>query len=221
MSNQFPDGTQPFIKEDDDQYKDLTVEHLKYILKMKKNELKKNYKGLTERQKLIGDIKRVSKLNDKVLKGVDIKKKLQQKKKENNRKSFDEYFKDCIKNKVIPADTPVYFRKALERAVREYSQGLIKEKSAFQNFTAKYVIEGEFGLTPMEYFNKHYKTLENFLNDHKNILFSLVLVCLMQKQLIDEKQGVIGIKEEKGYFNSGTRKNLKSTDVNHIIKKKC
>lgn len=103
MSNQFPDGTQPFIKEDDDQYKDLTVEHLKYILKMKKNELKKNYKGLTERQKLIGDIKRVSKLNDKVLKGVDIKKKLQQKKKENNRKSFDEYFKDCIKNKVIPA----------------------------------------------------------------------------------------------------------------------
>lgn len=193
MSNQFsvgfPSGSQPFIKEDDDdQYKDLTVEHLKYILKMKKNELKKNYKGLTERQKLIRDIKRVSKLNDKVLKGVDIKKKLKQKKKENKPKSFDEYLKDCIENKVIPADTPVYFREALERAVREYSQGLIKEKSAFQNFTAKYVIEGEFGLTPMEYFNKHYKTLENFLNDHKNILFSLVLVCLMEKQEIINKE---------------------------------
>ena len=59
MSNQFSSGSQPFIDENDDQYKDLTVEQLKYILKMKKSELFKNYKGLTERQKLIRDIKRV------------------------------------------------------------------------------------------------------------------------------------------------------------------
>ena len=219
MSNQFTNGTQPFIKGDDDQYKDLSVENLKYILKMKKYELMKNYKGLTERQKLIRDIKRVSKLNDRVLKGVDIKKKCKQKKKENKPKSFDEYFKVCLENKVIPEDTPDYLRKALERALREYSQGLIKEKSAFQNFTSKYVIEGEFGFTPMEYFNKHYLTLKIFLKDHKNILFSFVLVCLMEKQEIDNKQGVIGIKEVKGYFNSGTRKNLVSTDEDYLIKK--
>lgn len=42
-------------------------------------------------------------------------------------KTFDEYFVECIKNKKIPKDTPSYFRKALERAMIEYDQGIKKE----------------------------------------------------------------------------------------------
>ena len=57
-------------------------------------------------------------------------------------KSFDEYFQECIENKEFPEDTPPYFREALERAIKEYHQGLVKEKSAFENFTVKYIIEG-------------------------------------------------------------------------------
>ena len=45
-------------------------------------------------------------------------------------KTFDEYFQECIKNKIIPPGTPPYRKKALERALKEYQQGIIKEKSA-------------------------------------------------------------------------------------------
>ena len=67
-------------------------------------------------------------------------------------KSFDEYFQECIRNKTIPADTPPHLRKALERALREYQQGIIKEKSALEEFANKYVIKGESGVTPFQYF---------------------------------------------------------------------
>ena len=67
-----------------------------------------------------------------------------------------------IKNKEFPKDTRPYFREALERAIKEYHKGLVKEKSAFENFTVKYIIEGDPGLTLNEYFNKVYKTLEDF-----------------------------------------------------------
>ena len=67
-------------------------------------------------------------------------------------KSFHEYFQECIRNKTIPADTPPHLRKALERALREYQQGIIKEKSALEEFANKYVIKGESGVTPFQYF---------------------------------------------------------------------
>ena len=41
---------------------------------MKKKNLKKSYKELGEKQKLIKDIKKIQKLNAKVEKGIDIKK---------------------------------------------------------------------------------------------------------------------------------------------------
>ena len=82
-------------------------------------------------------------------------------------KSFDEYFEECIRNRKIPKDTPPYLRKALERAILEYDQGLEKEtilqydqvlekeKSAFENFATKYTIQGIPGLTPKQYFGRN------------------------------------------------------------------
>ena len=89
-------------------------------------------------------------------------------------KSFDEYFQEYIENKEFPEDTPPYFREALERAIKEYHQGLVKEKSAFEDFAFKYIIKGDPGLTLIEYFNKVYKTLEDFFTYHRNIKFSMV-----------------------------------------------
>ena len=108
-------------------------------------------------------------------------------KKEPKMKTFEEYFEACIKNKKIPPDTPSYFGKALERAIIEHDQGVIK-KSSLENFANKFVIEGEHGFTPMEFFKNNAKKLKDFLRNNRNIKFRLVLVCLMEKQIIDKKR---------------------------------
>ena len=109
------------------------MDELKLILEYEKEKLKKNYKELGEKQKLIKDIKKLQKRNAKVEKGIDIKKP-RKKSKPKKIKTFDEYFQECIQNKEIPSDTPSYLREALERAIREHEQGIEKEKSAFENF---------------------------------------------------------------------------------------
>ena len=74
------EGSQPFMK-DEDYYKTLTTDELKSIIKKKKKELRKNYKELTEKKELIRYVKRITKLNKQVLKGVDIKNLKKKKKK--------------------------------------------------------------------------------------------------------------------------------------------
>ena len=77
MSNQSVNGfqgSQPFITDND--YKSLALEHLRYILNQKKQVLKKSYKELSEKEKIIRDIRKLDKLNEKVKQGIDIKKKL-------------------------------------------------------------------------------------------------------------------------------------------------
>ena len=214
MSNQSIDGfqgSQPFIT--DNEYKNLSMDELKYILQEEKQKLKKNYKELGEKQKLIKGIKKLKRLNEKVEKGIDIRKP-SKKSKPKEIKTFEQYFEECIKNKEIPSDTPSYLREALERAVREYLQGIEKEKSAFENFAVKFIIEGDPNLTPVEYFNKIYATLKDFFTYHRNIKFSMVLVCLMEQQILSKDKGVVGLKEDKAYFNSGTHMYI---NVNKLI----
>ena len=66
-------------------------------------------------------------------------------------KTFDEYFQECIKNKSIPKDTPEYLKKALERAMKEYDNGIKHEKAALKNFAEKYVIVGKPKVIPFKY----------------------------------------------------------------------
>ena len=217
MSNQANgfQGSQPFIS--DKEYKSLSLDQLKYILNQKKQGLKDNYKELSEKEKIIRDIRKVDKLNEKVKQGIDIKKEIKKKLKTKKIKSFDEYFEECIKNRQIPKDTPSYFREALERAILEYDQGLVKEKSAFEDFAVKYIIKGIPGLIPLEYFRQINKTLKDFFTYHRNIKFRMILVCLMEKQKIEKDKGVVGLEEDKVYFTSGTLINIISTDVDELI----
>ena len=164
MSNQSTygfQGSQPFIN--DKQFQNLSLDEIRHIIEEEKEGLKKDYKELGERRKLIKQYKKLKEAREKVRKGIDIKKPKKSKPKGVHKiKTFEEYFQECIENKEFPADTPPYFREALERAIKEYHQGLVKEKSAFENFVSKYIIKGEPGLTPIEYFNRVYKTLEDF-----------------------------------------------------------
>ena len=126
--------------------------------------------------------------------------------------------RNVLKNRKIPQDTPSYLREALERAILEYDQGLEKEKSAFEDFAVKYTIQGIPGLTPIQFFERIYKTLKDFFTYHRNIKFKMILVCIMEKQTIQQNVGVVGLEEGKSYFTSGTYNNIKSTDVDKLIK---
>ena len=208
MSNQSVNGfkgSQPFIT--DNEYKNLSLDQLRYILNEKKKTIKKSYKELNEKEKIIRDIRRLDKLNENVKKGIDIKKKYKKKKTPVVRtapskkiKTFDEYFEECIKNKKIPKDTPPYLREALERALHEYDQGLEKEKSALEGFANKYIIQGIPGLTPEQFYERINKTLRDFFTYHRNIKLNMILVCIMEKQYLKQNIGIIELEEGKAYF---------------------
>ena len=167
MSNQATDGfqgSQPFIT--DKQFQNLSLDEIRHIIEEEKEELKKDYKELGERRKLIKQYKKLKEAREKVRKGIDIKKVSSKKKATVKKtppsetkkiKTFDEYFEECIKNRQIPKDTPSYFREALERAILEYDQGLEKEKSAFEDFAVKYIIQEFLVLLQFSFLNEFIK----------------------------------------------------------------
>ena len=197
MSNQSTNGfqgSQPFIT--DKQFKNLSLDEIRHIITEEKEELKKDYKELGERKKLIKQYKKLIEAREKVKQGIDIKKEIKKSKPQTKKvakkiKSFNEYFEECIKNRKIPKDTPSYFREALERAILEYDQGLEKEKSAFEDFAVKYIIQGIPSLTPLKFFERIYKTLKDFFTYHRNIKFKMILVCIMEKKKLFNKMLVL------------------------------
>ena len=224
MSNQLENGfqgSQPFIT--DIQFQNLSLDEIKHIIEQEKEELKKDYKELASRRKLINQYKKLVEARQKVKSGIDIRKNLKKKASTKIRKpfkkikTFEEYFEECIKNKKIPKDTPQYLKEALERAMLEYNQGLVKEKSALSGFANKYVIEGIIGLNFFNYFKNVEQTLIDFLAYHKNIKFRLILVGILEKVTYSKKDGISSIETEKGYFNSETLENLKSSDEEVLL----
>ena len=109
--------------------------------------------------------------------------------------------------------------KLLRELLRNMNKGIEKEKSAFENFAVKYIIRGDPGISPVEFFNRVYKTLEDFFTNHRNIKFGMVLVCKMEQQILSKDKGVVGLNQDKAYFKSKTYNNLKSTDVKELISK--
>ena len=202
----------------------MSLDEIRHIIAQEKEELKKDYKELGERKRLIKKYKKLMEVRQEVKQGIDIKKKLKKKtpakipSKKKKIKTFEEYFEECIKNKKIPKDTPPYLREALERAMYEYDQGLEREKSALEGFANKYIIPGIPGLTPEQFYERINKTLKDFFTYHRNIKFRMVLVCIMEKQEIQQNAGVVGLEEDKAYFSSFTLSNLESDDVDKLIK---
>ena len=132
-------------------------------------------------------------------------------------KTFEDYFEECIKNKKIPKDTPSYLREALERVINEYDQGIEIEKSALDEFAKKYIIKGEPGILPFQYFRNKKQVLKDFLRNHRNIKVRFVLVCMMEKMEGDYKLS-FNI-QDKAYFHSITYINFNSTDVKELLSK--
>ena len=187
----------------------LSIEELKKIKKDNQQKLKKEYSEYKKKQELIADINKLQKAREK------IKINNKPKPKPTKAKTFEDYFQECIKNKTIPPDTPSYLRKALERALKEYDQGIEKEKSSLDEFANKYIVKGETDITPFEFFKSKSTYSKDFLRNHRNIKVRFVLVCLMEKMASDDKSSIT--VQDKAYFHSDTYINLESTDVKEIL----
>ena len=142
----------------------LSIEELKKLVK-DKNEVVEKLKQENKKKKLIQVHKKLQKKEEKLRQKKKPKSKPKSKTKQKPKskskskskqkiETFDEYFQECIKNKTIPKDTPHYLKKALERAMKEYENGIKHGKSALSNFAEKYVIEGKPGLTPLQFLQK-------------------------------------------------------------------
>ena len=163
--------------------------------------------------KLIDEIKNLRKQTGE----VKPERKNKPKKLTEGNKTFDQYFQECIQDRKIPSDTPPYLRKALERAMREYDQGIVKEKSAFEDFANKYIIDGRPGLFPLEYFISLKENLKEFLKNHKNIKVRFVLVCMMEKKETSVDGKLSFNVQDKAYFHSQIHINLEATDEKNLL----
>ena len=143
----------------------LSIKKFKKLIKKEYDENKKLRQN--KKEKLIQVYKKLQKQNNK-LKQQIYKPKPKTKPKQKI-KTFDDYFQECIKNKSIPKDSPNYLKKALERAMKEYDNGIKHEKSALENFAEKYVIDGKPKIMPLDYFSE--KAKRDLFEKH-NILHS-------------------------------------------------
>ena len=185
MKNQLANNFQNFT---DKQLQNMSLDKIKQIVAQEKEGLKKDYNELEERRKLIKKYRKLKEYRQKVKQGKVKQGKVIKKKPQvvstapsKKIKTFEDYFEECIKNKKIPKDTPSYLRKALERAMHEYDQGIEIEKSALDEFAKKYIIKGEPGITPFQFFRNKKHVLKDFLRNHRNIKVRFVLVCMMEK----------------------------------------
>ena len=213
------------------QLMNLSLDELKKILSQEKQEVKKDYKEMEEKMKVIEKIKKVREIGNKIkqgkvipkvkpkkIKSKVVNKKIKSKVVNKKIKSFEDYFEECIKNKKIPKDTPSYLRKALERAIREYEQGIEIEKSSLNGFAKKYIIKGTPGVLPNQFFIDKKPIIKEFLKNHRNTKVRFVLDVIMEKKekLSKDSNQTFEIQDHS-YFHSNTNTNLVSTNVKNII----
>ena len=211
----------------------LSLDELKKILSQEKQEGKKDYNEFEEKIKIIEKINKVRNIRNKIKQGK-IKPKIKQDKlkskpkpkikqdkpKPKKIKTFEDYFEECIKNKKIPKDTPPYLRKALERVMRENEQGIQLEKSSLEEFAQKYVIKGEPGILPKDFFIDKYYIIKEFLKSHRNTKLKFILNTIMEKnEKVSKEDTKTFTITNNAYFHSDTYINLDSSNVKDIIKK--
>ena len=202
------------------QLMNLSLDELKKILSQEKQEVKKDYKELEKKMKVIEKIKKVREFGNKIKQGKVKPKKIKSKVVTKKLKTFEDYFEECIKNKKIPKDTPPYLRKALERVMREYQQGIVIEKSSLDGFAKKYIIKGEPGVLPNQFFIDKYPIIKEFLKNHRNTKVKFTLDVIMERVDKISKESVKTlIIQDHSYFHSDTHTNLASTNVKNIISK--
>ena len=222
MSKQTVKRSQNFS---DKQLQNMSLDEIKKIVSQEKEDLKKDYKELEKKKKLIEKYRKLQYFREKVKKGKVVSKptsknkpKVVSKTHSNRLKTFEDYFEECIKNKKIPKDTPSYLRKALERVINEYNQGVEIEKSSLNGFAKKYIIKGEPDVLPLDFFEKKKPIIKKFLKKNRNKKVRFVLDNIMERKEKRDGKKTDQIETE-AYFSSSTRTNFKSSDVEKLFSK--
>ena len=211
----------------------MNFDEIKKLVSKEKKYLKKDYEELEKKRKLIEKYRKLQEYRQKIKEGKVIKNKtkVDSKKLSKNKtkvepkvhskriKTFEDYFEECIKNKKIPKDTPSYLRKALERVIKEYEQGIEIEKSALSEFAKKYIIKGEPGILPDQFFRNKKKVIKDFIRNHRNTKVRFVLDCTMEKKEKSKDGKVINKIQDKSYFNSTTKNNYESSNLEDLYDK--
>ena len=213
----------------------LSIQELKKLVK-KENEEVKKLEEEKEKEKLILAYKTLQNKKEKLIQEKkEIKQKIKKPKFKPKPKSkpkfkpkskpksksisFKDYYEECIKGKDIPKDAPKYLKKALKKAKKEYEKGIILEKSALYNFAEKYTIEGKPGVLPLDYFGEKADQIKDFLRKYRNTKVRMILLCLMEKQIVEKsKETKIIYEQSNAYFQSQTYINLEKTEVKDILK---
>ena len=143
------------------------------------------------------------------------------KKKARNAREALADFKEYIKNLKKDYITPSRLKKLTlqlekkEKKVREEKERIftpIKEKSAFKNFTAQYVIKGEPGFDPRTFLYDSGPPLINIMSKNRNIKVKLYLYCFMKRL---DSDGFEAIKKF-AFHSIGQKIITESTDINEI-----
>ena len=198
------------------QFLNISLDKIKKLILNEKEGIRKDYKKLQKRIKLIEKYKRLKEIRKKIKQGKVIPKRKPPRPRKKI-KTFEDYFEEYIKNKKIPQDTPSYLRQALERVIRDHEKGIEIEKSALNGFAKKYIIKGTPGITLFQFLGNKKKILKDFLRYYRNIKLRFVLVCNMEKK---EANYELGTKiQDNVYFHSNTHINLNSTDIKELLNK--
>ena len=179
---------------------DLTLQELKKLVKKEDEEVKK-LEEEKEKENLILAYKKLQNKKEKLIQDKkEIKQKIKKSKSKSKSKSkpkfipqpksksYQEYYQECIKGKDIPKDAPHFLKKALEKAKKVYEKGIILEKSNLANFSEKYTIEGKPGVIPWDYFGEKADQIKYFLRNYQNTKVRMLLVCLMERQIIEKNK---------------------------------
>ena len=89
----------------------------------------------------------------------------------------------------------------------------VKESaSALRGFAKQYKIEGQAGYDPNTFFNEVKESVIDLFKSHPSTKVMLSLKCVMERQDIKTGEVVFNLP----YFHSGTKVNLRATDLNDL-----
>ena len=197
----------------------IPIDQLEELISKEKEDIRKYLREFQKRTQLIEKYKKLQKVRRKIRQGKVIQRKntlSPTRQPPQYQKTFEDYFEEYKKDKVIPPDTPYLILLPLKRAIEEHKQGVSIEKSALNGFAKKYIIKDspfDYSKTLFDFLRNKKNILKDFLRNHRNIKLRIVLVCTMEKQ-----EGGIKI-QDKVYFHSNTYISLNSTDVKKLLNK--
>ena len=127
-------------------------------------------------------------------------------------KQFEEWLFSYIPPRPRVLDATFNALKQKVMSLYKKSFEVKESESALGGFTTKYTIEGQAGYDPNTFFNKVKESVIDLFQSNPSTKVMLSLKCVMERQDIKTGEVVFNLP----YFHSGTKVNLRATDLNDL-----